>query len=565
MSALSDAAAAAILQSIWQDAAIGFALWATLRAARRASAAVRYAIACAGLAAMVLLPLATFADALSSASHSSVHTALPVDQRTDVALVMADGSRIWTNRSIPPAGMLASLYGWIVPLWLAGAVLASIRLVWATRHVRAVRRTGVTAPAGIAMVVERLAAGRVTRRISVIVTALTESPATVGWLKPVILLPPALLTGLSPSQIEAILAHEVAHIRRHDYLVNLLQMAAETLLFYHPVVWWVSRQIRAERELCCDDFAVRMSGNAEDYAQALAAVARHAVTVAAIGAAGPSLPQRVRRLLTAPADAPRIGAGGLAATLAVFAIVVGTTAWVQANVQADSQTRSTARRGDLATLSLTVFDPFGQRAAGIPLVFEQGAFQDGTLFGHGFTDSTGRYTLSLPAGTYLFSALIDFFPSTEITLKPRERIERDVRMQLEPMTGAFTVCIDCATGIAPVPETVAEDLQRDRESYAAALTRTAEPEDGWERYRVDVPASLRQLGRSVAGNVTVAGRVGVDGRLTNLRAVSSAHPALSEAALGALAAQRWVPARVRSTPVEVDALIELQYVWEGDQ
>lgn len=565
MNALSDAAAAAILHSIWQDAAIALALWATLRAAGRASADVRYVLSCAGLAAMMLLPLATFADALSSAAQSGLHALPPVDQRTDVPLVMADGSRIWTNRSIASAGTLASLYGWIVPLWLAGAALASFRLVWATRHVRLVCRTGVPAPAGIASVVDRLAAGCVARRITVLVTALMESPATVGWLKPVILLPPALVTGLTASQIEAILAHEVAHIRRHDYMVNLLQMAVETIFFYHPAVWWVSRRIRAERELCCDDFAVRTSGNPQDYAQALAAVARHAVSVAAIGAAGASLPQRVRRLLAAPPQAPRAGAGSLAATLTALAALVATAAWVQADAQANSQTRSTARRGELATLTLTVFDPLGQKAGAVPLVFEQGAFQEGTLFGHGFTDSDGRYTLSLPAGTYLFSALIDFFPPTEITLRAGDRVERDVRMQLEPMTGAFTVCIDCRAGVAPVPETVAEDLQRDRESYAAALTRTAEPADGWERYRLDVPASLRQLGRSVAGNVTVAGRVGLDGRLTNLRVVSSAHPALSKAALDALAAQRWVPARVRSTPVEVDALIELQYVWEANQ
>lgn len=188
MSALSDAAAAAILQSIWQNAAIGVALWATLGATRRASANVRYVIFCAGLAAMVLVPMATFVEALSSAAPSGLHALAAVDQRTDLPLLLADGSRIWTNRSMPAAGMLASLYGWIVPLWLAGAVLASIRLLCPTRHVRAGRRSGVAAPAGIASVVGRLAAARVARRITVIVTARTESPATAGWLKPVILL-----------------------------------------------------------------------------------------------------------------------------------------------------------------------------------------------------------------------------------------------------------------------------------------------------------------------------------------------------------------------------------------
>ena len=559
MSAVSSAVATAILQSIWQETTIGLALWIVLRATGRASANFRYVASCAALAAMVLLPLVTFVDVLSGAQ-GSVPAAAHDARRSDLPVVIANGSRIWTDRTLPSAGFLASLYDWIAPIWLIGALVASIRLAWATRHVRALCRSGGAAPDGVVKAVDRLAlSGGVSRHVSVIVTALIESPATVGWLRPIILLPPVLLTGLSASQIEAILAHEIAHIRRHDYFVNLLQMAAETLLFYHPAVWWASRQVRIERELCCDDFAVRVSGNPQDYAHALAAVARHAVSVATVGASGPSLPNRVRRLLDAPPRRSRPAVGGLVATLSVLAIVAFTATWVQ------GQTRPAVRSGEAATLSLTVYDPLGQRAAGVPLVFEQGAFQEGALFGHGFTDGNGRYTVSLPAGTYLFSALIDFFPQTEITLRAGERLSHDVRMQLEPMTGSFTVCIDCRESVTPVSASVAEDLRRDRENYATALTRTAEPADGWERYRIDVPSSLRQLDRSIAGNVTVAGRVGIDGRMNNLRAVSSAHQALSDAALDALSAQRWVPARIRSTPVEVDVLIELQFVWDGGQ
>ena len=84
------------------------------------------------------------------------------------------------------------------------------------------------------------------------------------------LLPASALAGLSPQQLEAILAHELAHIRRHDYLVNLLQTLVETLLFYHPAVWWLSRRIRIERENCCDDLAVSLCGDPVAYAKALA-------------------------------------------------------------------------------------------------------------------------------------------------------------------------------------------------------------------------------------------------------------------------------------------------------
>ena len=120
--------------------------------------------------------------------------------------------------------------------------------------------------------------------------------------------------------------------------------------------------------------------------------------------AGPSLPDRVRRLLLASDDSARPGVGSVAVATLVLGMAVGTATWVQA------QTRRAAQAGNLVTLSLRVFDPFGRPAAKVPLVFEQGAFQEGALFGHGFTDRGGRYTVALPAGTYVFSALIDFFP-----------------------------------------------------------------------------------------------------------------------------------------------------------
>ena len=100
-------------------------------------------------------------------------------------------------------------------------------------------------------------------------STLVEVPMVIGWLRPVILLPVAATTGLSSEQLEAILAHELAHVARRDYLVNLLQSVVETLLFYHPAVWWVSNQIRVEREHCCDDIAVAVSGNVLVYARAL--------------------------------------------------------------------------------------------------------------------------------------------------------------------------------------------------------------------------------------------------------------------------------------------------------
>src|SRR5256886_15948312 len=110
---------------------------------------------------------------------------------------------------------------------------------------------------------------RVSRPIRVLDPAPVQFPAVVGWLRPVILLPASALTGLTPQQLDVLLAHELAHVRRYDYLVNLVQSAIEILLFYHPAVRWVSRRVREEREHCCDDLAVAVCGDAHLYARAL--------------------------------------------------------------------------------------------------------------------------------------------------------------------------------------------------------------------------------------------------------------------------------------------------------
>jgi uncharacterized protein (TIGR03435 family) len=114
-----------------------------------------------------------------------------------------------------------------------------------------------------------------------------------------ILLPVGMLAGLPAEQVEALLAHEIAHIRRHDYLMNLLQRLAEAILFYHPAVWWISREIRREREHCCDDIAVSATGDAILYAEALADLEASRVSwpQTALAATDGSLPDRLSRLL----------------------------------------------------------------------------------------------------------------------------------------------------------------------------------------------------------------------------------------------------------------------------
>lgn len=163
---------------------------------------------------------------------------------------------------------------WLVAAWLLGVGVLGL---WRVGGLIAAWRLTTIGTQPAAKNIEELAvrlANRlgVRRMVQIVQSLVVDTPMVIGWLRPVILLPLSSVTGLSGPQLEAILAHELAHIRRHDYLLNLLQGVVETLLFYHPAVWWMSRLLRAERERCCDDVAVQLCGDRIGYAEALAAV-----------------------------------------------------------------------------------------------------------------------------------------------------------------------------------------------------------------------------------------------------------------------------------------------------
>jgi uncharacterized protein (TIGR03435 family) len=165
------------------------------------------------------------------------------------------------------------------------------------------------------------------RPVRLLVSALVQVPTVVGWLRPIVLVPVGALSGLPREHLEALLLHELAHIRRHDYLVNILQSIAEALLFYHPAIWWVSAHLRAERELCCDDLAVSVSGDALTYARALAELesCRPAHLTPALAANGGSLSDRIARLVgqPRPSDTPALGPGVIAVAILLLAAAYG--------------------------------------------------------------------------------------------------------------------------------------------------------------------------------------------------------------------------------------------------
>jgi hypothetical protein len=160
-------------------------------------------------------------------------------------------------------------------------------------------------------------------------------PIVVGYVRPIILLPVSLVTDIPTCQLEAILAHELAHVRRHDFVVNLLQTLVETVFFYHPAVWWLSCQMRAEREHCCDDLVVDELGNRLEYGRALLAIEEHRgrgrLTTLALGATDGSLLSRVRRIVGASSQVERLPA----VLLGIVLIGISSMLWVTWNLAAE--------------------------------------------------------------------------------------------------------------------------------------------------------------------------------------------------------------------------------------
>jgi len=282
-----------LLHSLWEGLLISAALAAVLVAAR--SPRARYAAACLALLAM----LAGFGVTLARVMPEAVRNRQTVRMPALLVWNLADDA----DASGSPASDLAAIVPWLAPCWVLGVWVFYLGQAAGWISVRRLRRRGVCSPPeywreNLGRLSGQL---RISRPVVLLESCLADVPMVLGHFRPVILMPVGLLAGLPAAQVEAILLHELAHIRRSDYLVNLLQRAVEGLLFYHPAVWWISGVIRAERENCCDDAAVAISGNAHEYATALAALEQNRWPghEPAMAATGGNLVNRIRRLLYA--------------------------------------------------------------------------------------------------------------------------------------------------------------------------------------------------------------------------------------------------------------------------
>ena len=253
-----------LVHFVWQGFAVLLLYLLIMLALRNRRPETRYLFSVVSLLVLSLLPFATFFY-LASNSAAIATTGL---QNLATLAINATPDSLQFNLST----ILEPALPYAVMAWMAGVIVMMIRFSIGLSEVNRLRNTAqwdipITWQTSLDSLVERM---QIPREVGLAISTLVQSPLVIGWLKPLILVPPSALTGLSALQLEMILAHELEHIRRWDYLVNLWQVAVESFLFYHPAVRIVSRRIRVDRESCCDDAAVRLCGNPITYARALA-------------------------------------------------------------------------------------------------------------------------------------------------------------------------------------------------------------------------------------------------------------------------------------------------------
>jgi len=281
-----------LVHFVWQGCVIALVLAVVLLLTRKARAQLRYAIACVALLLCAALPIWKFVQGLERGANVDV----TLQATAQVAMSTED-----VHPLMQVSAVVQNNLHWIVFCWALVVALLSVRLclgLWWLQGYSSGQRGQVNLywQAQLDELAQQFALpGRVLLRV----VKGIESPLTIGWLRPMVLVPASLVTGMEPSYLQALLAHELAHIRRYDYLLNLIQNLIEMILFFHPAVWWISKKIRNERENIADDLAASMLGEPRRLALALQELELLQFTTPQLAQAahGGNLMSRIKRLI----------------------------------------------------------------------------------------------------------------------------------------------------------------------------------------------------------------------------------------------------------------------------
>jgi bla regulator protein BlaR1 len=260
----------ALIHSMWQAAAV-FILFVLASGIFGKDANRRYVMALVALTAVPVAFVCTFFLMLEQ-SPATIFTSIGtqfVASSRDMLTSATAGVMAW----IDPLLLWIDLHlAWVIRIWLIGSMIGLVRVISGMMYLRSLRLNALAVSHNWEEKVKGLAIGlHITRKVSV-AEARVSTPMVIGYLKPIVLFPIGLMSGLAPEQVEAILLHELAHIRRHDFVVNLFQCMMESIFFFNPIVWILSARIRTLREHCCDDLVIKKGVNPLAYVKTLALV-----------------------------------------------------------------------------------------------------------------------------------------------------------------------------------------------------------------------------------------------------------------------------------------------------
>ena len=293
------ALAITLIHFLWQGALVAAVLKAFLSLISYQKSQLRYALSTLAMLANLVLPTITFFFVydIDYRQVTNLVYSLPLlDQSFNLEHIQTN---IWYVEWLEYLPLLTMV-------WLSFVIVLTLKLIIELYNVNRLPLQGCT-KADITLQTrfnQLISQVGLSQPVSLLLSHKTDVPMAIGWLKPVVLIPFSMVSGLTPQQLDMLLLHELAHIRRHDYLVNFFQTLVEITLFFHPSVRWVSKQMRNEREYCSDDIAVKHCGNSLAYAHTLADTAslcanhrHHTIPNMAMAASGGDLKQRVVRLL----------------------------------------------------------------------------------------------------------------------------------------------------------------------------------------------------------------------------------------------------------------------------
>jgi beta-lactamase regulating signal transducer with metallopeptidase domain len=353
-SLVGEALGMTILHSLWQGVALMFLLALFLRLGKSVSSSKRFAVAFASLLIFLLAFAITFYQQWEGRTSVSVIT-LPAElPMEDIVIAPTEVESIPTEQNIEVETsqwevwrtQLSRLAPWLAWLWIAGSIVFGLRLINGLVQSQRLRYRTQPIPADWQQRAEKLIRQLgISQSVSLASSDRSSTPLTLGWLKPIVLIPTSLLVMMPADQLEAILIHELAHIKRRDYLWNLIQSVVEVVLFYHPAYWYIASVLERERELACDALTVTVTRQPRIYAQALLQVAAHSAqvplpSVAASGKRG--LSDRIQRIIYPGKVQRGISVLPFVLLLSLISLSLAAFSWYQPNLnrQDDSLTNN---------------------------------------------------------------------------------------------------------------------------------------------------------------------------------------------------------------------------------